>query len=105
RALAVVSDKRVSFLPDTPTVAELGMEGIEGSGWIGVVAPSGVPADIKQQLSEALIQAIHHPQVQARLHSQFMEPVRNSPEAFGQYMDEELQRWAPLIKRLNLSVN
>ncbi|MDS1140757.1 tripartite tricarboxylate transporter substrate binding protein [Pusillimonas sp. SM2304] len=105
RALAVVSDKRVSFLPDTPTVAEQGMEGIEGSGWIGFVAPSGVPADIKRQLADALVQAIHHPEVQARLHSQFMEPVGNQPEEFGQYMDEELQRWAPLIKRLNLSVN
>lgn len=105
RALAVVSDKRVSFLPDTPTVAEQGMEGIEGSGWIGFVAPSGVPEDIKRQLADALIQAIHHPEVQARLHSQFMEPVGNQPEEFGQYMDEELQRWAPLIKRLNLSVN
>ncbi|MGB6103337.1 MAG: tripartite tricarboxylate transporter substrate binding protein [Pusillimonas sp.] len=105
RALAVVSSERVSFLPDTPTVAELGMEGIEGSGWIGFVAPSGVPADIKRELADALIQAIHHPDVQARLRSQFMEPVGNQPEEFGKYMDEELQRWAPLIKRLNLSVN
>ncbi len=106
RALAVVSDsrERVSFLPDAPTLAERGIEGIEGSGWIGFVAPSGVPADIKRKLADALIKAIHHPEVQTRLKAQFMEPVGNQPEEFGKYMDEELQRWAPLIKRLNLSV-
>lgn len=105
RALAVVYSERVGFLPDTPTVAELGIPGIEGSGWIGFVAPSGIPDDIKVQLTDALIKAIHHPDVQARLSSQFMEPVGNQPQEFAQYMDEELQRWAPLIKRLNLSVN
>src|SRR5690606_25993375 len=105
RALAVVYSERVSFLPDTPTVAELGFEGIEGSGWIGFVAPAGIPDDIRNKLADALIKAINHPDVQARLHSQFMEPVGNQPEEFAGYMDEELQRWAPLIKRLNLSVN
>ncbi|NYT58828.1 tripartite tricarboxylate transporter substrate binding protein [Alcaligenaceae bacterium] len=105
RALAVVYSDRVSFLPDTPTVGEQGIPGIEGSGWIGFVAPAGIPDDIKGQLSDALIQAIHNPEVQARLRSQFMEPVGNTPAEFAQYMDEELQRWEPLIKRLNLSVN
>jgi tripartite-type tricarboxylate transporter receptor subunit TctC len=105
RPLAVVSNKRVSFLPEVPTLAEQGIEGIEGSGWIGFVASSGVPDSIKQQLTDALITAIQHPDVQARLKSQFMEPVGNQPAEFAQYMDEELQRWKPLIKRLNLSVN
>ena len=105
RALAVASPKRVSDLPDVPTLAEQGVEGIEGSGWIGFVAPAGIPENVKQKLTDALIGAIQHPDVQARLKAQFMEPVGNSPEEFANYMDEELQRWAPLIKRLNLSVN
>ena len=105
RPLAVVYSERVSFLPDVPTLAEQGVDGIEGSGWIGFVAPAGIPEDVKQKLTDALIGAIHHPDVQARLKGQFMEPVGNSPEEFANYMDEELQRWAPLIKRLNLSVN
>lgn len=105
RALAVVYGERVSFLPDTPTLAKQGVPGIEGSGWIGFVAPSGVPADIKRKLADALIAAIHNPEVQTRLKAQFMEPVGNQPEEFAKYMDEELGRWEPLIKRLNLSVN
>ena len=50
RAIAAVSAKRLSFLPDTPTVAELGYPGVEGSGWIGFVAPAGIPADVKARL-------------------------------------------------------
>ncbi|MFT0547358.1 Bug family tripartite tricarboxylate transporter substrate binding protein [Allopusillimonas ginsengisoli] len=105
RALATVSSERASFLPDTPTVEELGYPGIEGSGWIGFVAPSGIPDHVQKQLTDALIDAIANPEVQAKLKAQFMEPVGDQPEEFAKYMDDELARWAPVIKRLNLSVN
>lgn len=105
RPLAAVSAERLSFLPDVQTVAELGYPGIEGSGWIGFVAPAGIPADVQKQLSDAIVAALDSQQVGERLDTMFMEPAGGTPEAFGQYMDEELQRWAPLIKRLNLSVN
>ncbi|CAM3896184.1 Bug family tripartite tricarboxylate transporter substrate binding protein [Bordetella tumulicola] len=105
RALAVVSKERMSFLPDTATIEELGVPGIEGSAWIGFVAPAGIPADIKGKLVSALTEAIKTPTVQERLKNQFMEPAADGPEAFDKYMDDELKRWEPLIKRLNLSVN
>ena len=105
RPLAAVSAERLSFLPDTPTIAELGYPGIEGSGWIGFVAPAGIPADIQKKLSDALTEALKSDEVGKRLAAMFMEPAPTTPEAFGQYMDEELQRWEPVIKRLNLTVN
>lgn len=105
RALAAVSNERLSFLPDTPTIAELGIPGIEGSGWIGFVAPAGLPTDVKKQLVDALTGAINAPTVKERLATQYMEPAADGPEAFRQYMDAEFTRWEPLIKRLNLSVN
>ncbi|WP_406624383.1 Bug family tripartite tricarboxylate transporter substrate binding protein [Acidovorax sp. SDU_ACID1] len=105
RAIAAVSAKRLSFLPDTPTMAELGYPGVEGSGWIGFVAPAGIPADVKTRLNAALTQALASPAVGQRLKTMHMEPAPTSPEAFGQYMAEELQRWSPLIKRLNLAEN
>lgn len=105
RALAAVASERLSFLPDVPAVNEFGMKGVEGSGWIGFVAPAGIPDDIKSRLSDALIDALNTPEVQAHLKNQFMEPVGNSPAEFRQYMDDDLQRWAPLIERLDISVN
>lgn len=103
RAIAAVAAKRLSFLPEVPTVAEQGYPGVEGSGWIGFVAPAGVPADIKTKLNAALTKALASPEVGQRLKTMYMEPAPTTPDEFGQYMREELQRWSPLIKRLNLT--
>jgi Uncharacterized protein conserved in bacteria len=105
RPLAAVSSERLSFLPDVPTIAELGYPGIEGSGWIGFVAPAGIPADVRQKLSDALVKALKSEEVGKRLAAMYMEPAPTTSDAFRQYMDEELKRWEPVIKRLNLTVN
>ena len=105
RPLAAVSAERLSFLPEVPTLAELGYPGIEGSGWIGFVAPAGIPADVQKKLADALTEALKSDEVGERLAAMFMEPAPTTPEGFGQYMGEELQRWEPVIKRLNLTVN
>lgn len=105
RPIAAVASERLSFLPELPTIKEFGIPGVEGSGWIGFVAPSAIPDDIRAKLADALILALQKPEVKDHLKNMFMEPVGNTSEEFSQYMDEELQRWEPLIKRLNLSVN
>ena len=105
RPLAAVSAKRLAFLPDLPTVAELGYPGVEGSGWIGFVAPAGISADHKAKLSAALAKALDAPEVKARLKTMNMEAAPSTPEAFAKYMDDERQRWWPLIKRLGLNEN
>lgn len=105
RPLAAVAAERLSFLPDLPTINEQGIPGVEGSGWIGFVAPAGIPTEIRTQLSDALIQALKKPKVKEHLNNMYMEPVGNTSEEFAQYLDEEKNRWEPLIKRLNLSVN
>ena len=102
KALAVTSSKRSALLPDIPTLAEVGVKGIEGSAWIGFVVSSKVPADVQKKLSDALIQAIHDPAVQQRLQAQYMDPVGNTPAEFRAYMDDELRRWKPLIGQLGI---
>lgn len=102
KALAVTSSKRSALLPDIPTLAEVGVPGIEGSAWIGFVVSSKVPADIQKKLSDALIQAILDPEVAKRLQAQYMDPVGSTPAEFRAYMDEELKRWEPLIKKLGI---
>ncbi|HEY0295905.1 MAG TPA: tripartite tricarboxylate transporter substrate binding protein [Bordetella sp.] len=102
RALAVTSAKRSSLLPDIPTLAEVGVPGIEGSAWIGFVTSAKVPADVQKKLSDALIQAIHDPDVSQKLRSLFMDPVGSTPAEFRSYMDDELKRWGPLIDKLGL---
>lgn len=105
RPIAAVSAKRLAFLPNVPTVAEQGFPGVEGSGWIGFVAPAGIPDDVRTKLNAAITKALASPEVLQRLKTMNMEAAPSTPEAFGKYMGEELQRWSPLIKRLNLSEN
>src|SRR5690625_1917842 len=84
RALATVSSERLDFLPDTPTVNEFGMSGVEGSGWIGFVAPTGLPDDIHNRLEEVLRNAIHSTEITEFLTNQYMVPVGNSSEEIRQ---------------------
>jgi tripartite-type tricarboxylate transporter receptor subunit TctC len=102
KALAVTSSRRSTLLPEIPTLAEVGVPGIEGSAWIGFVISSKVPADIQKKLSDALIQAIRDPEVVKRLQAQFMDPVGGTPAEFRAYMDDELKRWEPLITKLGI---
>jgi tripartite-type tricarboxylate transporter receptor subunit TctC len=102
RALAVTTSQRSSMLPDIPTLAEAGVPGIEGSAWNGFVISSKVPAPIQKKLSDALIQAIHDPEVQQKLHNMYTDPVGDTPAQFRGYMNDELNRWGPLIKKLGL---
>ncbi|MFC4276107.1 Bug family tripartite tricarboxylate transporter substrate binding protein [Achromobacter aloeverae] len=104
KALAVTSSKRSSLLPDIPTLSEVGVQGVEGSAWIGFVVSSQVPPEIRKKLSDALIQAIADPEVARRLRAQYMDPVGSTPEDFRAYMDDELKRWGPLIKKLDIKV-
>jgi len=104
RPLAVTLSQRSKLLPDIPTLAEEGVEGIEGSAWIGFVAPAGMPADIQEKLTAALREALQDPEVVRILGNSYMEAVGSTPEEFQQYMDEELERWGPLIRQLGLKL-
>ena len=105
RPIAAVAAKRLDFLPNVATVAELGYPGVEGSGWIGFVAPAGLAPEIRTQLNAALVAALKSPEVTQRLKSMNMEAAPTTPEDFAKYMGEERQRWLPLIKRLGISEN
>lgn len=105
RALAVTSSERSPLLPEIPTLAEVGVPGIEGSAWIGFVVSSQVPADIRQRLADALVQSLKDPEVVQKLANSHMQAVGNSPDAFRAYMDDELTRWGPLIRSLGITSN
>lgn len=105
RALAVTSSERSPLLPEIPTLAEVGVPGIEGSAWIGFVISSKVPAEIQNRLAEVLVQSLQDPDVVQKLANSHMQAVGNTPAEFRAYMDEELKRWEPLIRDLGITQN
>lgn len=67
RALATTGKARSALLPDVPTTAEAGMPKLNFSAWLGVLAPSGVPAPVLDALNKSLVQAVNAPEVKQKL--------------------------------------
>jgi len=104
KALAVTSSKRVSFLPDVPTVSESGLSGFEMVSWYGMWGPPGLPGDINARLSGEIAQAVRSPLATERLAGQGFDPVGSNSAQFAAYIREEISRYAKIIKEANIKV-
>ena len=102
KALAVTSGKRVSFMPNVPTVAESGLPGFEMVSWYGLWGPPGLPRDITARLTAEAAKAVRSPQAAERLGEQGFEASGDGPEAFAAYIRDEIARYAKIIKEANI---
>jgi tripartite-type tricarboxylate transporter receptor subunit TctC len=105
RAIAVTSPQRSPSLLDVPTVREAGLPGVETVAWFGVQAPARTPRPIIDKLAEAIRTIVNEPTSRARIAEQGGEPVGDSPEAFQQLIDAEIQRWTAVIRQANVRVD
>ena len=105
KPLAIAAAKRSPQLPDVPTLAELGIKGVDAGVWFGAVARSGTPAPVIAKLNEALLKALNDPEVLKRFSDQGMQAFPSTPAQFGSFMQSEVGRWAPLIKASGASVD
>ena len=105
KPLAIAAAKRSPQLPDVPTLAELGIKGVDAGVWFGAVARSGTPAPVIAKLNEAFLKALNDPEVLKRFSDQGMQAFPSTPAQFGSFMQSEVGRWAPLIKASGASVD
>ena len=105
RALAVAHDQRLPQLPDVPTFAEAGFKGVEAAALVGLVAPAGLPADVKAALQKQVAAAIAEPQVKQKLIEFGVEPVGSSAQDYADLLKTENQRWHKLIKDLGITLD
>jgi tripartite-type tricarboxylate transporter receptor subunit TctC len=105
KALAVTGDKRSSVLPDVPTLTEAGVTGADVFSWQGVAAPKGLPKDVKDKLHGAMVKALNDPELNKTLTEQGFEVVGNTPEQFGQFLNQELARWKTVIETGKITVD
>jgi tripartite-type tricarboxylate transporter receptor subunit TctC len=99
RALAVTSRVRSKAAPDVPTIAEQGYPEYNGTGWWGVVVPAGTPKPIVTKLNADIVRLLSPPDVRERLLGQGVEIAASSPEAFAQFIKEEIKRWSVAVKQ------
>jgi tripartite-type tricarboxylate transporter receptor subunit TctC len=104
KMLAVSTAQRSPFLPDIPTLKESGIK-VEADAWQGMIAPGNTPEALLAAIHARVVRALEQPDVREKLATQLMLPVGNSPTQFRQVIDNEITRWAPIIKALDLRIN
>jgi tripartite-type tricarboxylate transporter receptor subunit TctC len=101
KAYAVTSPASLDVLPGVPTVAELGLPGLEVGIWHGVYAPKGTPAEAVEKLTAALQAALADPDVAAKMAELGTAPVaadQATPAALQGKLEAEIARWKPVIE-------
>jgi tripartite-type tricarboxylate transporter receptor subunit TctC len=102
RALAVMGDRRIPALPDTPTLAELGIANAEVYEWNGMFVPAGTPAPIAAKLADALNKALQSPAVKEKVASVGGELFAGGPAEAAKFIDEQRQRLGKVVRDGNI---
>jgi tripartite-type tricarboxylate transporter receptor subunit TctC len=97
RPLAVGTTKRLTILPDVPTVAEV-VPGYEASGWHGIGAPANTRSDIVDKLNAAINALLADSKFKERLADLGGLQMAMSPAEFGKFTAAEIDKWAKVIK-------
>lgn len=99
RALAVMSNKRLSSFPDVPAIGELGYgNDLEVQAWQGVLVRSGTPAAIIDTLYHAIAKGMALDDSKQRIEAMAVEPMATDPAAFEAFFTAEVKRWTDVAR-------
>jgi tripartite-type tricarboxylate transporter receptor subunit TctC len=105
RAVATTGAKRDPALPDLPTIAEAGVKGYESGVWFGLSVPSATPKDIIGRLNKAAFETAKAPEFVKRMTDLGYNIIPGTPEQMASMLNQELQRWAPIVKASGAKVD
>ncbi len=98
RPLAVSTRERAPALPDVPTAMEAGVKDYEVVGWFGLLAPTGTPPPIIEQLSGEVAKAMSTPALRERAAQEGATPVGSTPAEFDRFVRAEIAKWTRIIR-------
>jgi tripartite-type tricarboxylate transporter receptor subunit TctC len=102
KALAVTGSERLPELPNVPSMTEAGFPSVDVHLWSGMFAPAGVPPAIIAKLEQSLQQAIHDPDVSAKLQAMAINPSNDTPVQFRELIESDVVKFRAVIKTANL---
>lgn len=98
KAIALAGRARMRVLPDVPTFAESGYPFDTLAGFAGAAFPAGTPKAIVNRMASEIARVVKLPEIQERIFNAGGEPRYLGPEEFTKYLNDDVKRWAPLIK-------
>jgi tripartite-type tricarboxylate transporter receptor subunit TctC len=105
RALAVAAPKRLSFYPDVPTFAEIGLKDVNDQAWYGLVAPAKTPKNIVDKLHAAAVKAVNNPSVKEKLAALGADPVGNTPAEFAAQIKIEFEKMKSIVTKKGIKLD
>ena len=105
KALATTGRQRSDVMPDVPTVSEAGVPGYEATIWLGVMAPKNTPKAIIEKLNEAISQIVAQADVKQAWSKQGAVPMVMNPVQFDKYLNDDIAKWAHVIKSANIKLD
>jgi tripartite-type tricarboxylate transporter receptor subunit TctC len=105
RLLAQTTAERSASLPDVPTYQEAGIQGLVLDQWLGVFVPAGTSPAIAARLNAEIGKALAEPAIRDNLVASAQEPIGGSAEAFARLVRDDFDKYARLVRELNIKVN
>jgi len=98
RAIATSGKARSSITPRVPTLDEAGLPGYDAVIWLGMMAPTATPKPIVDSLNSEIQKIANSPDVKEAWAKQGAVPMRMAPAEFGKFMEQDIQKWAKVVK-------
>jgi tripartite-type tricarboxylate transporter receptor subunit TctC len=105
RVLAVASSKRVSMLPNVPTVDESGVKGFEANNLFGISAPKGTPAPVLAKLTKAIQTALSSADLKQRMQAQGVELKFTPADEFAPLIEQEFKTWGKAVEMAKVKLD
>lgn len=102
RALATTDSSREASLPEVPTLAEVGLPGLQVAAIGGLFAPKGTPKEVVDKVADATRKVLANPEVMKRFAAVETDPLNISIAAFNELLRKDAEVWSPLVKQLDL---
>ncbi len=105
KAVGTSGKTRSDVLPEVPTLNESGVTGYEATIWLGLMAPKGTPKAIVDKLNEAVSKIASQPDVKQQWAKQGAAPIVLNPTQFEKYLQDDIAKWAGVIKSANIKLD
>lgn len=103
RVLATTAPRRLDGFPDSPTLVELGLPGVQITDWQGVAVPKATPVPVVAKWTASLVEILQYPEFRTRLVGLGLLPATMTGEALGKYVRDESRRWNTLLREAGIT--